>query len=169
MISTIRVWYLRVTKYELRLMVPQWFCNKIQVIVCTPLDVMWHNKSIWLGRLLSKDLGGDFNPGVLGVADSDQSVIQTSDCSSCQWQRLCNKLEVIVCTLTVVMWPFSHNQLIWSTGCRYRRCNSNLRLFILPVTAAKVAKMKIIPTTKITTSLTGRKMSQIWPVVVVLH
>ena len=41
--------------------------------------------------------------------------------------------------------------------------DSNLRLFILPVTQAKEAKMPTIPTTKITTSLTSRSMSQIWP------
>ena len=44
--------------------------------------------------------------------------------------------------------------------------DSNLRLFILPVTQAKEAKIPTIPTTKITTSLTRRSMSQIWPLFV---
>ena len=38
----------------------------------------------------------------------------------------------------------------------------NLRLFILPVTQAKEAKMPTIPTTKIATSLTGRSVPKIW-------
>ena len=88
------------------------------------------------------------------------------------YQWFWNKLEVIVCTLINVMWHLISRfdlinylayvwwDLIWIP------VDSNLRLFILPVTQAKEVKMQTIPTTKITTSLTRRSMSQIWPLFV---
>ena len=70
----------------------------------------------------------------------------------------------MLCTLIDVMWPLSQS-IDFSAYLLTVDLNpdSNLRLFILPVTQAKEAKMPTIPTTKITTSLTSRSMSQIWP------
>ena len=67
-------------------MVHQRFCNKLEVIFCTLIDVMSPlspNHLIWLDQ--RSDLDVDFSPGIR-VADTD-SVIQTSDCSSFRWRR----------------------------------------------------------------------------------
>ena len=61
-----------------------------------------------------------------------------------------------------VIWSLCQVDWTWSsTNNRFGK-NPNLRLFILPVTQAKEAKMPTIPTTKIATSLTGRSVPKIW-------